>query len=243
MPTAPAADQRRLLRVQELDTRADQLRHQRDNLPAQQRADERERQIAELDGRVVTAATEVSDIRRDVTKAEDDVQSVRSRQERDLKRLNDGAGSAKDLQAIQSELDLLSKRIGALEDIELEAMERLEAAESAHAAVSEARAQATDELAAAIEERDAESARIGGELDVVEAERAEAAEGLDAGLLAMYEKQRANHGGVGAAELAQGACQGCHMKLNAGDLGAIDKADPDDVLRCEECGRILVRSS
>jgi predicted nucleic acid-binding Zn-ribbon protein len=62
-----------------------------------------------------------------------------------------------------------------------------------------------------------------------------------ADLLALYEKLRAQHG-VGAAALRGSRCQGCHLSLNTVDLNRIRAAAPDEVLRCEECRRILVRT-
>ncbi|MGI9007232.1 MAG: zinc ribbon domain-containing protein [Streptosporangiaceae bacterium] len=53
---------------------------------------------------------------------------------------------------------------------------------------------------------------------------------------------RAQHGGVGAAALHQRRCQGCHLTLNTVDVNTIRAAPPDEVLRCEECRRILVRT-
>ena len=73
------------------------------------------------------------------------------------------------------------------------------------------------------------------------AERAAAADGLDGALVSLYERLRDQHGGIGAARLLRGQCQGCQLSLNAGDLAAIVSAAPDQVVRCEECGRILVR--
>jgi uncharacterized protein len=62
-------------------------------------------------------------------------------------------------------------------------------------------------------------------------------------LLDLYEKLRAQHGGVGAAALRRGRCEGCHLSLNTVDLNSIRAAAPDEVLRCEECRRILVRNA
>ncbi len=58
----------------------------------------------------------------------------------------------------------------------------------------------------------------------------------------LYERMRVQHGGVGAAALRGGRCEGCHLSLNTVDLNTIRAADPDEVLRCEECRRILVRT-
>jgi len=61
-------------------------------------------------------------------------------------------------------------------------------------------------------------------------------------LLALYAKIGASHGGVGAAELRQRRCTGCQLEVNAADLRRFAAAPPSEVLRCEECGRILVRT-
>ena len=62
------------------------------------------------------------------------------------------------------------------------------------------------------------------------------------GLLALYAKIREASGGIGAAELRQRRCGGCRLELNQLDLSSIRAAAADDVVRCEECRRILVRT-
>ena len=74
------------------------------------------------------------------------------------------------------------------------------------------------------------------------AERRTTASGMPEDLLALYEKLRAQKGGVGAAALRRRACEGCRLTLNASDLGIIAKKPTDEVVRCEECDRILVRT-
>ena len=51
-----------------------------------------------------------------------------------------------------------------------------------------------------------------------------------------------SRGGVAAAELRQRRCTGCQLEINAADLRAFSAAPEDEVLRCEECGRILIRT-
>ncbi|WP_062072057.1 zinc ribbon domain-containing protein [Demequina sediminicola] len=243
MATAPAGDQQRLLEVQDADLRIQQARHRLDTLP-------QIAQIAELSGRaadlhedVIARATEVSDLRRDVTKAEDDVQSVRTRAERDQARLDSGTGSAKDLQALQAELEVLTRRLSDLEDIELEAMQSVENAEKLHADATTQRDAITAQLDVLEAERAHAAAEIADEIADIEAERVMKAEGIDAGLLSLYERLRASNGGVGAALLQGRVCMGCNMTLNPGDVQAMTSAPSDQIARCEECGRILVRKA
>ncbi|WP_084126791.1 zinc ribbon domain-containing protein [Demequina sp. NBRC 110054] len=243
MATAPAADQKRLLDVQDADLRAQQLRHKRATLPQNAQLDELNARLADLHEERIARTAEAGDLRRAVTKAEDDVQAVRTRQERDQKRLDSGSGSPKDLQALQSELEVLARRLSALEDVELEAMEQAENAETVLASAVEQAVALEAQIAEVNAERDAAVKEIDDELVKVHDERGTAARDLDEGLLKLYDKLREQHGGVGAASLVGSTCQGCHMTLNAGDLAEITAAAPDRIVRCEECGRILVRNA
>lgn len=243
MPKAPVADQLRLLTVQDLDTKLAQTRHRLANLPARQELDAVTAEAASLEQTRVEAATAVTDLRREVTKAEDDVVAVRARADRDDKRMLSAGLAPKELQALQSELEVLAKRQADLEDIELDAMQRLEDAEAEATRV----AVQIDAVAATLTEVKArlhhEAADIDAEIVSLTAGRAKTVAGLDEGLLALYEKLRATHGGTGAAALQHGACQGCNMSLNPADLAHIEAAPADDIVRCEECGRILVRGA
>jgi predicted nucleic acid-binding Zn-ribbon protein len=60
-------------------------------------------------------------------------------------------------------------------------------------------------------------------------------------LLALYDQIRKSRS-VGAAALRAGRCEGCHLSLNTVDLNVIRASAPDEVVRCEECRRILVRT-
>ncbi|MGD5408165.1 hypothetical protein QUS89_23005, partial [Xanthomonas citri pv. citri] len=75
------------------------------------------------------------------------------------------------------------------------------------------------------------------------AERAQVAAELPADLLALYEKIRATEGGVGAGAIARGACGGCRLDLMGNEKAEIRAAPSDEVLRHEECTRIMVRTA
>jgi len=241
VPHAPVDHQLRLLDVQAADLRIQQAEHRRVTLDVLARLDDLDREDATLEEESVARGTEVSDLRREVTKAEDDVQSVRARKERDEQRLASGSSNAKDLQALQSELDVLTRRLGDLEDVELEVMERLENAERVEDAVNARRAEITERRGELEHERDVEFRAIDDEIRAAKDDRSAAAMGLDDGLLSLYERLRGQYGGVGAAALQGGTCLGCHMTLNPADLRGIESAPPEQIVRCEECGRILVR--
>ena len=149
----------------------------------------------------------------------------------------------KDLERMQQELVSLSRRIAELEDTELEVMEQLETAQAEHVRLSERLAAIDARTTELTVSRDAAAGDVTQEAGQVTDQRKVVADGVPADLLAVYEKVRAQKGGVGAAALRARRCGGCSLELTAADLGAIAKAPLDEVLRCEECNRILVRTS
>jgi predicted nucleic acid-binding Zn-ribbon protein len=236
--------QLRLLELQTLDSALDRLAHRRRTLPELA-------EMARLDGLVdalrdatVRAETEVSDLAREQAKFEREIEQVRSRKQRDEQRLASGSITiAKQLQDLEHEVATLGRRQSDLEDGELEVMER---AETAQAELDRLRGQRTDHLAArttAEQGRDAAFAEIDAELERTAAERAALAAELPADLVALYEKLRASEGGVAVGEIARGRCGGCHLDLMNNEKSAIRSAAPDEVLRHEECGRIMVRTA
>jgi hypothetical protein len=48
---------------------------------------------------------------------------------------------------------------------------------------------------------------------------------------------------VGAALLRGGRCGGCRLELSGSERARVKAAPPDEVMRCEECRRIMVRTA
>lgn len=241
MTKATPQDQRRLLDLQQLDTRLDQVAHKRKNLAQHARIAELDSRLADLDTAIAASRTSVGDIRREVTKAETDVQLVRDRAARDQARLDSGAGSVKDLQALQSEIASLARRQGDLEDVELEAMERLEAHEAALGELTTAHAALLNERAGVAAERDAEVAVLDGQAAQVRVEREALAAPLEARLIELYDRLRGRLGGVAVAALRRGRSEGSGMPVPASELAKIKATPEDEIVYCEDSGRILVR--
>ena len=235
--------QLRLLDLQEQDTRLGQLAHRRSHLPDIARLADVTDRLARVTDEVIAAETIASDLDRDQGRAERDVETVVERMRRDRELLDSGSiADPRQLQSLQAELESLTRRRSDLEDVELEVMERVEGARAAVAMLLERRDSLTaerDELAANVADQ---RGVIDAERREVEATREQIAAELPADLLALYEKIRADHGGVGAARLYRGACEGCHLAMPPNEIEAIRAAAAEEVLRCEECRRILVRT-
>ncbi|MFB4303360.1 zinc ribbon domain-containing protein [Actinomadura sp. NTSP31] len=242
MKAAPQA-QLRLIDLQDLDSSLDRLAHRRRTLAELAEIERLEARLTELRDAIVAAETETGDLAREQKKAEQDVDQVRSRAERDQKRLDSGqVASAKDLSGLQAEIESLQRRQSDLEEVVLEIMERTEQAEGRVAALRADQTATQEELAAVVARRDAALKEIDEEGGTTGAARTAVAKDVPDDLLGLYEKLRGQFGGVGAAKLFRGACQGCHLALNTVDLNRIRAAAPDEVIRCEECRRILVRT-
>lgn len=241
MKAAPDV-QLRLLDLQEIDTTLDRLNHRRRTLPEIEEIARLEERAAELRDQVVTAETEVSDIGREQAKAEQDVDQVRARAERDRKRLDAGqVSSPKELENLQSEIESLGRRQAELEDGVLEIMERREAAEARRDEQAAERDRILGELRGLAEKRDAAQGDIDAELAEVGGRRAEIAKEIPEDLQALYDRLRGQYG-TGAAALKAGRCEGCKLALSTVDLNEIRNSSTDEVTRCPECRRILVRT-
>jgi len=233
----------KLLDVCELDSRALQLRHRRAHLPQAAVAAELQASKKTTDDAVRDARVTRDDLERVQKKADADVESVKTRRRRDQERMDSGAiSSAKDLERMQHELVTLDRRISVLEDEELEVMEQLEEAQSSVTRLEAELAEITEKLAVAVDSVDVETAKIDGELAGVAEERTPALEGIPAELLAVYDRLSVKLG-VGAAELRARRCGGCNLQLDPAEISRIRGLAADEVVRCEECSRILVRTA
>ncbi len=241
MVKAPASEQLKLLDLQAIDSQLTSLKRRTRDVTENPEIGAVAAKLASANSKLVTADTEVSDAERALKRAEDDVATVVTRLERNQSRLESGAGSPKDLTAMQHEVESLKKRRTDLEDAELEVMERLESARTQQGRERDVVESIKTELTALEEKRDAELAEIDTARNELLRERDECAASFDAGLLALYEKILA-HRGIGAAKLYHGRSEGSGMQLSPGDLADIRKAAPDDVVTCPDSGCILVRS-
>jgi len=235
--------QQRLLDLQARDSALARLGHRRRTLPELGVIADADTRLAALRADVVRAETEVGDLDRELRRLEDDVDQVRRRADRDQQRMLSGGMPAKELESLQHEVETLTRRQSDLEDTELEVMERREEAEARAGQVRAEVEKATATRSEAEQARDKAFAEIDTEAAADTEARAGLAAGLPADLTALYEKLRAASGGVGAAMLRQRRCEGCRLELMGAELRAAQAAPPDEVLRCENCRRILVRTT
>ncbi|KAA1417149.1 hypothetical protein F0U44_16510 [Nocardioides humilatus] len=234
----------RLLDLQQLDSAADQLRHQRAHLPESAQIAELTVRRSDVLGRSRDQQIVVDDLTSAQEKADADVEQVRARRKRDQDRMDQGLiANPKDLERMQHELESLERRITTLEDEELEVMEDLEAAQTELTAMQTDLAETDERLAEVTAARDEKYADIDAELARVAGDRVPVVADVPAELLGLYDKLRASKAGVAASELRARQCGGCMISLDPAELAVIRAKADDEVVRCQECQRILVRTS
>ena len=242
MNAAPA-DQLRLLDIQALDSKLDQLAHRRRTLPQLAALSAADTRIGQVRDVLVASTTQESDLARELKKAEADVDAVRTRAARDRKMLESGSGSAKDMSHLQSELGSLARRQSDLEDIVLDVMERVETAVNRTADLNRQRTAADLDREKQAGELAAEQSAIDKDIAFATRQRALLAGQQPADLMALYEKIRSQYNGIGAAAIKQRRCEGCRLELDIAEVNEVKAAAPDAIYRHDSCRRILVRTS
>ena len=190
---------------------------------------------------IAAAEAELADVAIDLRRSEVDVEQVSDRMKKDENRLASGTGTPKELEQLQHELVTLAKRKAELEDLELEIMMRHDAAKE-KVATFQSDDEGLKKLELELNSRLENSiAEIEKEIALRQSERTLVLPKIEQPLLDLYEKIRASEYGVGAALLIGNKCDGCHLAINAIEIERIKSLATDEVIRCEECRRILVR--
>jgi predicted nucleic acid-binding Zn-ribbon protein len=235
--------QRRLLDLQAIDIALTQLAHRRKALPEHAELDKLARELSTLEDQRVRAQVAVDDLDRDIDRLERDAEQVRARKDKDQARLDVGTGPARELEALQHEIATLNRRQSELEDAELELMEQRETAQATLDEIV-ATLQARRAIRAEAERRRDETlAAIAKDEEFRRSGRRPLAADLPGDLITLYDRIRESGGGIGAAMLRHGRCEGCRIELSGGERARVKAAAPDEVVRCEECRRILVRTA
>jgi predicted nucleic acid-binding Zn-ribbon protein len=237
---ASPSDQRQILDIQRHDLALTALAHKLVTLP----------EIAALGAATVksnntrdfriAAETELSDVTRELKRAEADVEQVVIRLQKDEARLNSGTGTPKELESLQHEVVSLNARRSELEEVELEVMLRVDGIKSRIDELKALEATLATEITELTDRKNMASLALESESAQLKTERAATATSVDKAIYDLYEKIRSG-GGAGAAALLGGQCLGCNLTINSIDLKRMLDSAEDEVIRCEECRCILVR--
>jgi len=238
---ATLSDQRAILDIQNFDFTHATLTNKADNLPEIAAINSLTIKANNARDLRIAAETEANDVKRELARAEGDVEQIVTRITRDETRLASGTGAPKELEQLQHELGTLAARRAELEEIELEIMMRIDGIKARITELSEQEAALASEITELEIKKANELAVITADLENVKNERATVISAINPELVALYEKIRAANNGTGAAALVGNQCKGCHLAINTIELQRIAGLAEDEVVRCEECRCILVR--
>jgi predicted nucleic acid-binding Zn-ribbon protein len=238
---ASVAQQSLILELQSIDNEIMQANTKLKSLPEIE-------QLLHIDKRITTATDELAVVKAEadqialeLRRGEVDVETVTDRIKKDEARLASGNATPKELEQLQHEVGTLKKRQEHLEEIELEIMIRSDAivARSNTLNIDLASLQTLkDEISGRLKNATDEINKVIADKNTA---RNLVANQIEKPLLELYEKIRGSGGGVGAAALVGNKCNGCNLAINAVEMERIKSLAKDELLRCEECRRILVR--
>lgn len=238
---ATPSDQRSILDIARFDQQSNLLRHKASTLPELIEITNTTVKFNNARDLRIAAETELSDVKRELLRAEADVEQVVSRIVRDEVRLTGGSASPKELEQLQHEIGTLGTRRAELEEVELEIMMRVDSIQASITKLSQ-EGEALGAIIADLEIRKENAlASINTELESITGDRLKTVGSIEKTFIDLYEKIRGSSGGPGAAALVAGACSGCNLSINAVELKRFTDLADDEVVRCEECRCILVR--
>ena len=237
---AEVAQQRSLLELSKLDAELSRITHRAAHLPEQEACERLQAEFEAAGDRLAAVRIALEDVDAHVSRHEAEIEAVRQREDRDRSLLQSGTIDAKQLSDLQHELETLQRRQTSLEDALLEVMERREELQSQLDGEQQTLTSLEAEMTGARQALDATVAEISEARELQSSRRESLSAALDPALSALYERQRAG-GGPGAAQLLGRRCGACRLEIDRGELSRISAAADDDVVRCPECGAILLR--
>ena len=182
------SDQRAILDIQNFDFTAATLNNKAANLPEIAAIHSLTIKANNARDLRIAAETELSDVKRELLRAEGDVEQIVTRINRDEARLASGTGAPKELEQLQHELGSLGARRSELEEIELEIMMRIDVIKERITEQSEQESALTAEITELEIKKANELAVISSELEAITVERASVIASTNPELVALYEK-------------------------------------------------------
>ena len=236
-PTAEQLDL--LLELQATDSRVRRLRHQLDDLPEQQQLDEAVARVAELEREHDDVRVELDRSGAQQRKLEREIAVLTERRDAERSRLYDGSvGNARQMKAIEAEVDTTERRIAEHEDQLLEVMEQVEGLQARSAELEAETERTRGQVEQLTTARDDAAKELLAELGELEASRIRQVNGLPDDLRERYEQVAARTGGVGVGKLVDNACTACRIQLSMADVGELLAGPP--LTTCPQCRRLLV---
>lgn len=233
-----------LLEVQALDLESDGLKKKLVELPERAALAECESEMASIDAALAESLGRKAELGTEEERLGGEVSSLSAKAEALQLELYSGKRKSLDETATRrQEHEVLKLRQTELEEEEMALLERIDEVDGEIAGLEERRRDAGSRSEALRSAIAAAETRISEQLAGIDERRTGAREGLPANVLAAYAKGResARQGGVAAARMGDGSCDGCRVKLPVLEFKRLKEAPELDVIHCPQCRRILIR--
>ncbi len=227
-----------LLKLQKIDSDTLEIEHEAQRIPEQIQSLEQE--VDKLRVEVGRLNAEADQQRRELTEMEGNVSEESAKHQKWKRRLND-IKSPREYQALSRELEMGERQVHEMEDKLLELTQHIEDAQKA---IDEKQAHLRDkevQVRSEVQSLRRSEADLRSRAVEASAGRAEAAGDLNSRVLKRYEQLRANRGGVAVAQVVDGTCTGCRMKVRPQQVVHLLRADSMET--CPSCNRILVHEA
>lgn len=225
----------RLYRLQQIDTQLDRATARLDKIEI---ALSENKAVRRAQGRIEKAEDQLQEARKNLSRAEQDVQSQRNKIEQTEATLYGGkVRNPKELQDLQNESAALKRYLAVLEDRQLEAMLALDEAEQGYEQAIQELEKVQKEKSGQIAELSEEKTTLLKQVSRLQVEREAAASGIPPDDMQIYTKLRLQRNGVAVAKVTDNTCAACGSTLSAALLQSA--RSQNELSRCASCGRIL----
>ena len=238
---ATIESQKLLIDLNSIDQNIAKLDHQKKNHPQLIKITELIARVPSIEASIVENDSLILEIKKDISKAEIDVENITKRINKDRERLSSSQTGAKDLIQIQHEVGTLGNKLRELEEVEIEFLEKLEDLEHKKNGLIDILKQMTSDIENLNTNIKADFDNANKEISVLVQDRNLITSRLEKSLIDLYEKIRLDHG-IGAAFFDKGKCTSCKIQISPAEINKINSMDLAEVIRCENCRCILVRN-
>ncbi|HOB29500.1 MAG: hypothetical protein WAQ32_04590 [Dethiobacteria bacterium] len=231
---------KRLWKLQELDLAIGVLEDKIENNPLRQEAGTAEECLARAEEALNRAEQSLKEQRKKLKRGELDLEAITTEYKELHQRLYSGeVKNIKELEQMEIRLRSVKQNQLTLEEKLLGLMEAIEEQEELAHGLTGQRDKAAAERQERQRQLDEELARLRNELDQLQEQRELLAARIEPKQMQLYRDLARRHQGRGLARVINDICQGCSVFISSAQRGFL--YDPEALVYCENCGRLLVR--
>jgi predicted nucleic acid-binding Zn-ribbon protein len=229
-----------LLELQAADTMSDQLRHRRDTLAERDQVQAAKNELVRWNEARTIAKRRMDELAVEIAESEaaaGEIDKQRDKLQAQLKTVI----APREAEALQSEIQTLSRRRNELDDEELIALDEHSRLDAELAELQSKEETLTADYLGAEAALSTAETDIDGELARIDERLVGLRAAVDKPVLKQYDRLRKNNV-IAAATLSGSRCEGCHLDLSAAEIDTIRDAaaKKDGIAECPQCGRLLV---